>query len=443
MILRRSSSDALLASLLALASCACGANQSLGRATAEGGAGTDGSLGSGGTRLAGSGGAAAMTESGGAPSETGGTGGMRADASAAVDAQVDGANELPSSTFVYVGSGDAVGGHGAIGVYRWDGQARALTHVNDVPAGALASFLAIDEAHSALYQADEGDGNLRRFDLDPASHVPFGAKAVGTAGHPVFVTTTKDGRFVLVAHFNEGKVETFGVADGVLGSSLDVESPGSEAHAIILSPDERFAFVPCRGADEIVRYHFDATTGMLATVAPPVLLQAKDGPRHLVFHPNRALAYLVNELSSTVVAYAYDASAGSLTELDRKSLLPIGFAGTSTAAELALNPSGSVLYVTDRIAGQDGTLTAFLVGKDGRLTFVARKSTGGQTPRSFAMDPSGRFVFVGNQDGNSLAVFASDGVSGALGTPSVKALGATAYFVGAAAFGNGTGSHSN
>ena len=50
----------------------------------------------------------------------------------------------------------------------------------------------------------------------------------------------------------------------------------------------------------------------------------------------------------------------------------------------------------------------------GRLTLVAHTATEGRTPRNFNLDPTGRFVYVGNQDTAQIVVYRRDAASGAL-----------------------------
>ena len=49
---------------------------------------------------------------------------------------------------------------------------------------------------------------------------------------------------------------------------------------------------------------------------------------------------------------------------------------------------------------------------DGRLTLCGRTPCGGRTPRSFAISPSGSHLLVGNQDSDTIAVFAIGGDGG-------------------------------
>jgi 6-phosphogluconolactonase len=403
-----------------------GGSSGTGGSAAGGGAGNGGSSG-GGANGGSSGSAGAGGSTGGASGGSSGTGGATG---------TGGSSGAATTGFVYVGSGDFSGPNGAVTLYRFDYQTAALTQVDRVPVGGLASFLAIDAPHSALFAADEADGNLRMLSLDATTHAPSHAtpSSTPTAGHPVHVTATSDGRFVLVAHYNEGKAESFGVQNGALTASLDVESPGSQAHAAVLAPDERFAFVPCKGSNRIARFSFDAATGALSPLTA-VNTQAGDGPRHMAFHPNGKYAYVINENSSSVIAYAYTAADGSLSELMRTTSLPPGFSGTSTGAEIAVEPSGRFLYASNRYTGANGDIVAFAINAaDGRISAIGHQSTGGRTPRSFSIDPTGRFLFVGNQGSNTVGVLAIDGATGALGSAKTTDVGVTPYFVGAAPF---------
>jgi 6-phosphogluconolactonase len=48
------------------------------------------------------------------------------------------------------------------------------------------------------------------------------------------------------------------------------------------------------------------------------------------------------------------------------------------------------------------------------LTLVEHESTRGQTPRNFAIDPTGKWLIAANQKSNSLAVFSIDQDTGLL-----------------------------
>ena len=81
---------------------------------------------------------------------------------------------------------------------------------------------------------------------------------------------------------------------------------------------------------------------------PFVKVKPGAGPRQLVMHPNGKFAYLINELNSTMTAYRYDATKGTLTELQTLPTLPADFHAYSSCAEVQIAPSGKFLYGSNR-----------------------------------------------------------------------------------------------
>src|SRR5690606_22631437 len=139
----------------------------------------------------------------------------------------------------------------------------------------------------------------------------------GTA--PCHLVVDATGQFVLLANYGGGSVATLGIQeDGSLtpiacqiqheGSSVNPnrqEAP--HAHSINLSPDNRFAVAADLGTDELIVYQFDAENGQL-TPHQSVRLEPGAGPRHFTFHPQLPVAYVINELQSTVTRLDYNPS---------------------------------------------------------------------------------------------------------------------------------------
>ena len=369
--------------------------------------------GSSGTAQGGSGAAGAPAGGGGGASGGGSGGGA------------GGAGGLPDKAYVYLGG--AQSGMGAVALYSLTYATGDLTLVKSVTAGQNGSFLAVDAPGHALYVADDNGKRVRRLSLDPTTWVPATGNDQASSGEPVHISVTADGKFVLTAQYNQGTIEAFSVTGGMLGASLGSQAACGQSHEVVLAPQQDYVFVPCKADDKINRYKFDKATGALSAPTPTATA-AGAGPRHLAFAPNGQFAYLVTELSSSVYAYSY--AAGALTELQRISALPDGFSGTSAGAEIVVSPSGKDVYSSNRPNGQDGTLAQFRVGADGKLTANGVQSTGGRTPRSFAIDPTGRFVIAGNVDSSSVAVLAVAAATGKLGTAKVVNVALSPWFVG-------------
>jgi 6-phosphogluconolactonase len=131
----------------------------------------------------------------------------------------------------------------------------------------------------------------------------------------------------------------------------------------------------------------------------------------LTFHPNGKFAFLITELDSTIISLGYDASSGSFSTLQTSALLPDNFAGHSTAAEVAVHPSGKFVYGSNR--GDDSIVVFTCDPETGHLTFAQRISSGGKTPRNFEIDPTGTYLLSANQSG-VIVIFKIDPATGKL-----------------------------
>ncbi|MBT4864583.1 MAG: lactonase family protein, partial [Planctomycetaceae bacterium] len=142
--------------------------------------------------------------------------------------------------------------------------------------------------------------------------------ARGTAACYLDVDAT--GKAVVAANYSTGSVVSLPVReDGSLGEAASfVQHTGSSinparqkephAHCFVVSPNNRFAYAADLGADKVFIYRMDLERGQLVPNDPPsVSLAAGAGPRHFAFNPNGRNAYVINEVDSTMTAFAWDA----------------------------------------------------------------------------------------------------------------------------------------
>jgi 6-phosphogluconolactonase len=108
--------------------------------------------------------------------------------------------------------------------------------------------------------------------------------------------------------------------------------------------------------------------------------------------------------------YRIDRKAGSLRPVQTVSALPADFKGANACAELRLRPDGKFLYVANR--GHD-SLSRFAVDADGMLKALGQTPTEA-TPRSFDIDPSGRFAYAAGESSGKVAAYGIDPATGDL-----------------------------
>jgi len=168
--------------------------------------------------------------------------------------------------------------------------------------------------------------------------------------------------------------------------------------------------VPDLGIDKVMIYAFDKNKGSLK-LHSSAASEPGSGPRHFDFYPNNKFAYLVEELTGTVVCYKL--KKGNLQLQQRISILPADFKGVIGAADIHVSPDGKFLYTSNR--GDANNISIFAIHPtDGKLTLIGHQSTLGKTPRNFNFDPSGNFLLVANQNTDDIVIFKIDKETGLL-----------------------------
>ncbi len=307
-----------------------------------------------------------------------------------------------------------------------------------VPLGLAAdtpnpSFIELDLKRRRLFcvngvQTFEGKptGAVSAFAIDPdTGKLTLLNQRSSMGSGPCHLVLDKEGRNLLVANYSGGNVAVLAVGpDGRLGEATAVvqhtgksvnpdRQEGPHPHCVTLDRANRFAFVCDLGLDKVLIYRFDAEQGKLTPSEPAFAsLKAGAGPRHMTFRPDGRFAYVVNELDSTITAFAYLPETGALKELQTVSTLPPYYDGPNFPAEIGIKPSGEYLYASNR--GHE-SLVVFGIDQDkGTLKYIEEQNAGGKTPRHFGIEPSGKHLAIANQDSDSLLVCRIDPENGRL-----------------------------
>lgn len=343
----------------------------------------------------------------------------------------------PASGFgtywVYVGTYS--GGARDRGIFLIDLDARTgkLGEPRLAAASPDPSFLAIHPSRQFLYAVNESgtiqghrDGGVSAFSIDPATGaLELLNQQLSAGSGPCHLVVDRQGKNVLVANYGSGSVGCLPIEQtGRLrpasttiqhrGRGADPgRQTGPHAHSINLDAANRIAVAADLGLDRVLIYDFDPANGRLAPHEPPFAKVAPaSGPRHFAFHPEGRFGYVINEMANTVTAFAYDADAGTLTEIQTISTLPANFRGTSYTAEVQVHPTGRFLYGSNR--GHDSIAVFAIDPTTGKLTLAGITPTQGKNPRNFAIDPTGAWLLAENQDSDSIVVFRIDPQSGTL-----------------------------
>lgn len=280
------------------------------------------------------------------------------------------------------------------------------------------SFLALHPDKPFLYAVNTGPAAVAAFAIDPATGklAPLNTQP-SQGGAPCHLVVDPSGRNVLAANYAGGSCICLPIeADGTLGKATSFQQhvgPRKHGHAIHVDRANQFAFCVDLGLDQVVIYRFDPAKG---TLTPHGAFDTPKGtgPRHFAWHPDGKTAYVNGETALTVITCDYDAAGGKLTQRQVLSTLPkdVERRGGSTA-ETAVHPSGKFVYVSNR--DPYNSIAVFSVDPQTKeLTAVGHQSAGVKTPRNFVVDPTGRWMLVGNQGANTVIVFKIDQATGML-----------------------------
>ncbi|MGC2959820.1 lactonase family protein [Paraburkholderia graminis] len=325
-------------------------------------------------------------------------------------------------------------------VYRFDTKTGDATRVS-VAQTVNPSYLVVSRDRRFVYAVNElpGDngpasqrGGVSAFRFDAASgQLTFLNKVSADGNDPCYLSLSPDGKYLLAANYSVaadpgGSFSVLPVqADGQLGASvLTVHHEGSgpvkgrqdnaHVHSTVFSPDGHYLFAQDLGADKLYSYRYTAD-GSRGLFSPTDWRYTQEkpgtGPRHLVFGADGKHAYLTSELAATVSTFNY--ADGKLTQVQTISLTEPGVKGAVGAAAIHLSPDGRFLYATNR--GDANEIVIFSVDPtNGHLKKIGRQSSLGKSPREFAIDPTGKWLIVGNQNSDTVYVFRRDQQSGLL-----------------------------
>ncbi len=334
-----------------------------------------------------------------------------------------------AALLVYVGTYTGPSSKG-IYAYRFDPSSGTLKALGLAAETENPSWVAADRKGEHLYAVNETDnGALTAFRIDAKTGKLTRLDRVSSLGAaPCALAVDATGRALLAANYTSGTLALAAIGnDGRLaqpqqiahhGSSVNQErQAGPHAHSALFSPDNRFALSCDLGLDKVFVYRFDPSKPALAlnqeAPVPP-----GSGPRHLAFHPNGRFAFVINEMTSTVTSFAWDAAAGKLSALATVESLPGDYRGLKSGAEIQVHPEGKFLYVSNR--DQASSITVFAIDGNGALKQVERVSSGGSEPRNFVIDPSGAWLLAANQKSDNLVTFRIDRRTGRLSLTGAK-----------------------
>ena len=280
----------------------------------------------------------------------------------------------------------------ALGCYTDASHPNGLKMLELDESSGVMSVLAERPVSNALYQALSSDGkylysctgeglaSFRAEGLEPVDSISLGSCVCHVAVMP-------DGKRVVFADYLGGFAGSVEVEDGRFGHVVKHQHSGSgpnlprqdkaHCHQAIPTPDGKGYCVIDLGLDQIVEY----PSGRVFRTLP-----SGAGPRHLLFHPNGRLAFLVYELGNFVSSLSWSPVNGfkiidtysTLIDCSRKERKDHK---DSAAAAIRFTPDMRGIVVSNR--GENSLAVFDFDESTGKLACKARTMLAGDWPRDF------------------------------------------------------------
>lgn len=325
---------------------------------------------------------------------------------------------------LFVGGFTRNDGEKAMTVLDFNSRNGRLTEITSADVGPSPSYFCYSERNKTFYVLNEvmefrgqfgGGLSTFRYDDENAAFAKLNEMLIPYGG-PCYISMSADSSHLFLANYPNGsvvvvKLDESGIPETITDTILYVreEPDRSHAHMILHDPAGKYVYVTDLGLDRIVTYEFDNNTGKLNQTPEGIAeLPRGSGPRHFTFNRDGSKMYVINELGSIMAVFEVR-SNGSLNLLQTLSTRSDINIENNYCADIHPGIDGKFLYGSNR---GENNIVIYRVGEDGLLKLAGHTACGGDWPRNFVIDPSGRFLIAGNQKSNYISIFKIDRKTG-------------------------------
>lgn len=312
------------------------------------------------------------------------------------------------------------GGPGAKGIYRstFDPANGKLTPAELADEVGGPGFLAVHPDGDKLYAVANfpGGPGVVGYHIKPGGALERFTTSPTGGGGGAHIAVHPSKKFLLTAQYGGGNVALFPLdAKGALGAArLTKHEGGSRAdpkrqaaphpHWCGFSPDGKFALVPDLGLDGIVVYRVNLDAPAIERHGFAASVRG-GGPRHMRFSPDGKFIYLLNELSSSLTTFAWDAATGSARQLANVPALSEAAKkreAMNAAAEILVHPSGRFVYFSNR--GHDSVTVFRTDPATAAAEVIQVQPVRGAFPRNINLAPGAGWLLAAGADSNTVSV---------------------------------------
>ncbi|HKI26316.1 MAG TPA: beta-propeller fold lactonase family protein [Candidatus Sulfotelmatobacter sp.] len=254
----------------------------------------------------------------------------------------------------------------------------------------------------AAYREDPNSGILTALAGSP---IPAGNGVEAIAFHP-------SKKFLYAANSLESDISIFSVSPfGVItekipaGGRTPVRPGGTNPKFLAIDAAGNFLYVGNIASNNISVFSIDVSSGLLTQIqGSPFPIGMT--PLNLALAPSGNVLYVTGSgFGPQGIIQIFSLSNGVLSPIEGPLVQP----GRSPVG-LVIDPTGSFLYTANV---QDNTVSGYTIAANGSLTLISGFPVGGTLtgPDALLVDPSGKYLFVANGGSNNMAAFSISAAS--------------------------------
>lgn len=294
---------------------------------------------------------------------------------------------------------------------------------------ANPSYLFYAKKEQILYGVSEGRGKEKalavswKFNPKRATLSLINTTYSG-GDHPCHLFVDLKNKYLYTANYSGGNIGVIPILQkGKLGNiqqviqhkgaGLDtIYQRSPHAHQVIFKNQENQLIATDLGTDEIKFYSINhkEVQPVSERNVETVKTTPGAGPRHVSFHPNQPIMYVLEELSGTLAVYEKLDQIWNLVQ--RFELYNKEEKGVKASAHIVINKNAKDLYCSNR--GDNNTLAHFRIEPNGRVSRPTIYPLNYKWPRHFSLDASESFLAVAYQHSNFIEIFKRDQSNGSL-----------------------------
>lgn len=209
---------------------------------------------------------------------------------------------------------------------------------------------------------------------------------------------------------------TSGALSALAASPYATAQTPTEVHSVAVAPSG-FLFATDTLNHVILEYKIDSSTADLSLLSALPAVPSRDCPNELAVSPSGGFLYVTDSCNQDIFVYSIDTTTGATTPLSGSPFnVTSQFSLTSPAlGRLAEDPTGKYLYVVD----QNGNVLEITLASGGTMSPIGLAVFNGTdiaSPNGVTVDPNGNYVYVTDDINNSVVAFSIDKGTGACHT---------------------------